>query len=408
MPKQLDVKRIEKARQQETSTNRREAEKQRIREAFEQPNKGGRVGRLIEPENAIDANLEEQRKLRVAAYCRVSTQEEKQAGSFELQVQHFKRVIMESPQYEFVEIYKDEGVSGTQVHGRIGFQKMVEDAKAGKIDLILTKSISRLGRNVADVLQTITELNDLEPSVVVYFEQEGLRTDNPATKIILTLLASLAEMESQQKSEAIKFGIRNRMSQGAYRFSVHNTIGYFRDYAGRIRVNEEEAEIVKYVYDLFLEGASPSEIADALTNQGISSPMHKDRWTGNTIKSILTNEKYCGDVLYQKTYSKSYISHKSVKNNSVLPQWYWENNHTAIIKRSRWQKAQELMAKRKWHRGRSPVKAMEKKFTLSRIKSGPLRGYILIDMDWNKKEREQFIELLRNYDELPNAHPERK
>ena len=401
MAKKLDVERIEQARHKEERTsNRREEQKREIQDTIAKNRRGERRGRVIMPEKK-EYVYEDAPKVRVAAYCRVSTAEEAQVGSFEMQVQHFKSVIENNPNYELVKIYTDEGISGTSVGKRKGFQEMIEDACAGKIDLILTKSISRFGRNIVDILTTLRKLSDLNPPVAVNFESEGINTSDGKNKLIISILSALAELESQQKSIAIKEGIRYRMQEGIYKFSVKNTIGYYRDYSGRVKIEPAEAEIVRYIFDCFTkEGASPSEIAASLTKQGIRSPMGMERWRSSTIHSILRNEKYCGDVRYQKTYSKDYLSHKSVKNHNVLPQWYWENNHPAIITREQWNKAQELLSSRKWRKSNKPPKAMEKKFTVAKVKSGVLRGYFLLDMLWSKEEREQFIQIINSINEL--------
>ena len=316
MAKKLDAERIEKARHKDKqTTNRREEQKREIQEK-----------KVYAYQDAP--------KVRVAAYCRVSTAEEEQVGSFEMQIQHFQSVIENNPNYELVKIYKDEGISGTTVGKRKGFQAMIEDACAGKIDLILTKSISRFGRNIVDILTTLRRLSDLNPPVAVNFESEGINTSDGKNKLIISILSALAELESQQKSIAIKEGIRYRMQEGLYKFSVKNTIGYYRDYSGRVKIEPAEAEIVHYIFDSFVEGASFQEIADSLTNQGIRSPKGMEKWQQGTIRNILRNEKYCGDVLYQKSYSKDYLSHKSAKNRGVLPQWFWESNHPAISKHS--------------------------------------------------------------------------
>ena len=313
-----------------------------------------------------------------------------------MQVQHFTSVIESNPNYELVKIYTDEGVSGTSVAGRKGFQEMMADAEKGKIDLILTKSISRFGRNIVDILTALRKLSDLTPPVAVNFESEGINTSDGKNKLVISILSALAELESQQKSIAIKEGIRYRMQEGLYKFSVRNTIGYYRDYSGRIKVEPAEARIVEYIFESFLEGASPQEIADSLTEQGIRSPKGMERWRQATIRSILSNEKYCGDVLYQKTYSKDYLTHKSVKNRDVLPQYYWENNHTAIIDRETWQKAQELLSSGNFGRYGKPLAAMKKKFVVAKVKSGVLRGFMLLDMDWTKEERDTVIKIIEN------------
>ncbi len=399
MARKLDAERIEKARQKEQGIDRREQEKRRIQDTIEQNRRGERKGRVILPEKTVVAGTESARKLRVAAYCRVSTQEEAQAGSFEMQVQHFTSVIDENPNYELVKIYTDEGISGTSLAKRKGFQEMIDAAEAGKIDLILTKSISRFGRNIVDILTTLRKLSNLNPPVAVNFESESIFSTDGKNKLVISILSALAELESQQRSISIKEGIRYRMQEGLYKFSVHNTIGYYRDYSGMVKIESAEAEIVRYIYDSFLEGASPQEIADALTEQGIRSPMGKDEWLSATIRSILRNEKYCGDVLYQKTYSKDYLSHKTAKND-ILPKWYWENCHPAIIKREVWQQAQERLQVKTYGKDKQPLAAMPKKFTVAKVKSGALRGFFLLDMGWTKEEREQFINIIDSINSL--------
>ena len=408
MAKKLDAERIEQARHKgEKTNNRREEQKREIQDAIARNRRGERKGRVIMPEKREYA-YQDAPKVRVAAYCRVSTAEEAQVGSFEMQVQHFKSVIDNNPNYELVKIYTDEGISGTSVGKRKGFQEMIEDACAGKIDLILTKSISRFGRNIVDILTTLRTLSDLNPPVAVNFESEGINTSDGKNKLIISILSALAELESQQKSIAIKEGIRYRMQEGLYKFSVKNTIGYYRDYSGRVKIEPAEAEIVRYIFDSFTEeGASPSEIALSLTKQGIRSPMGMEHWRSSTIRNILQNEKYCGDVRYQKTYSKDYLTHKSVKNLNVLPQWYWENNHPAIIKREQWDKAQELLNSKSWRKSKKPLAVMQKKFTVAKVKSGALRGYFLLDMLWSKEERDQFIQIINSINELDNCQEER-
>ena len=402
MAKKLDAERIENQRRQYEKNDRKAEEKQYIRETIEKNRRGERKGRVIMPARKEYA-YQDAPKIRVAAYCRVSTAEEAQVGSFEMQVQHFQSVIDSNPRYELVRIYADEGISGTSINKRKEFQEMIEDAQAGKIDLILTKSISRFGRNIVDILTTLRLLSGLNPPVAVNFESEGINTSDGKNNLVISILSALAELESQQKSIAIKEGIRYRMQEGLYKFTVRNTIGYYRDYTGQIKIEPAEAEIVRYIYDSFLEGASPQDIADALTEQGISSPKGMDTWKVATIKGILSNEKYCGDVLYQKTYSKDYLSHKSVKNRDVLPQYFWENNHKAIIKREIWEKAQELLSARKWSRSKQKIEKMQKKFTVAKVKNGVLRGYFLLDMGWNKEEREQFLNIINSINDLDDG-----
>lgn len=403
MAKKLDAERIEQARQQGQKADGREQEKQRIRETIAKNRRGERKVTVIKPERKEYACQDASVKLRVAAYCRVSTQEEAQVGSFEMQVQHFKSVIENNPQYELVKIYTDEGVSGTSVDKRKGFLEMIDDARNGKIDLILTKSISRFGRNIVDILTVLKELSNQSPPVAVMFESEGINTSNGGNKLIISILSALAELESQQKSIAIKEGIRYRMQEGLYKFSVHNTLGYYRDYTGRVKIEPAEAEIVRYIYYSFLEGAALQDIADALTRQGIHSPKGMEHWPVRTIHNIIRNEKYCGDVLYQKTYTKDFLTHKSIANKDVLTQWHWENDHPAIIERGKWERAQALLLSGTGSRQRKAVAAIKKKFVIARVKSGVLRGFFLLDSNWSKEEREEVINIISGINGLENG-----
>ncbi len=402
MAKKLDADRIEKARQKVETVNNKERERKWLRDTIQKNRNGERKVTVIMPTKQ-DPENQSTKKLRVAAYCRVSTAEEAQVGSFEMQIQHFTEVIENNPRYELVRIYKDEGISGTSIARRKEFQEMIEAAQHGKIDLILTKSISRFGRNIVDILTSLRILSDLNPPVAVNFEMEGIDTSDGKNKLLISILSALAELESQQKSEAIKAGIRYRMNEGIYKFAVRNTIGYYRDYAGAVKIEPAEAEIVRYIYDSFLEGASPQDIANALTQQGITSPKGMEHWRQDTIKGILSNEKYCGDVLYQKTYTKDFLTHKSVKNDNILIQYHWENCHPAIIERDKWNKTQELLIAKTWSTHRTKIKDIPKKFVVARVKSGRLRGFYLIDAAWNKEERIQFINILKSLNELEHS-----
>ena len=277
---------------------------------------------------------------------------------------------------------------------------MMEDAVAGKIDLILTKDISRFGRNIVDILTALQTLDRLNPPVPVIFEANGIDTTDGRHKLLISILSALAEMESRQKSEAIKTGIRWRMHDGIYKFSVVNTLGYYRDYAGTVKIEPAEAEIIRYIYDSFLEGVSPAGIADALTDQGIKSPKRLSRWREGTVRSILANEKYCGDVLYQKSYTKDFLMHRSVKNKGEIAQSYWENCHPAIIERLDWERAKILLREKPWKKKRVNPQNAPKRFVAAKVKVGALRGYYLLDASWNKTEREQFLRIITSINGL--------
>ena len=400
MAKKLNPAEIEAARQRKSRSERREQKKQLLHDEIQQNQSSGGVV-VIPPPPKQYAEGVSAPKLRVAAYCRVSTQEEQQVGSFEMQIHHFRQKIESNPNWELVEIYQDEGISGTSVNKRLGFQKMMADATDGKIDLILTKGINRFGRNIVDILNNLRILSALNPPVAVQFETEGLTSiGDGSNNLLIAILSALAELESQQKSEAIKAGIRWRMAEGIYKFSVHNTLGYYRDHFGRLVIEPTEAKIVEYIYDSCLEGATPTEIADALTEQGIKSPMGKDRWYAGTVKGILQNEKYCGDALMQKTYTKDFREHKSVKNTE-LNKYFKENHHTAIIKKEDWKKVQEILSVHRAVGRVTTLRRLTNSFVVTRAKHTLFKGFFVLDPRWTAADRREFIKII---DEAQNLH----
>ena len=249
MAKKLDPQEIEQSRRKKTRADNREERKERIHDGIRKNRESGGVI-IIPPPPAVQAQGQTPRKMRVAAYVRVSTQEEQQVGSFEMQIVYFESKIESNPDWELVKIYQDYGVSGTSTNKRQGFKDMIDDAKAGKIDLILTKGINRFGRNTVDILNNLRTLNALTPPVPVRFESEGLSSiGDGSNNLLIAVLSALAELESQQKSEAIKNGIRWRMAEGIYQFSVINTLGYYWDHFGRLLIEPTEAKIVEYIYE---------------------------------------------------------------------------------------------------------------------------------------------------------------
>lgn len=393
MAKPLDPEELAAVRQAGSRAERREQKRKQMHEEIAQ-NQGGSGVIIIPPKKRMELSSKTP-KLRVAAYCRVSTQEEQQVGSFEMQIHHFTKRIQANPEWEMVEIYQDEGISATTVEKRLGFQKMIADAVAGKIDLILTKSISRFGRNIVDILNNLRTLSALNPPVSVEFETEGITyTGDGRNNLLIALLSALAEMESQQKSEAIKAGIRWRMAEGIYKFSVQNTLGFYRDHFGRLVIEPTEAQIVKYIYESCLDGASPSEIAAALTEQGVKSPMGKETWLPGTVRNILKNEKYCGDALMQKTYTKDYRTHRSVKNTD-LNMYFKENHHTAIIKKEDWLKVQNLLAAGHSTAKKAKLRLLDNRFIVTRIKDGLFKGYLIVDSRWSFADRQEFMKMIQ-------------
>ena len=282
---------------------------------------------------------------KVAAYARVSTNTDEQYTSYEAQVNYYKKYIKERNDWVYTDVYADEGLSGTNTKRRPEFNRMISDALAGKIDLIITKSISRFARNTLDTISFVRKLKD--KGVEVFFEKENLWTLDPKSELILTIMASIAQEESRSISQNVTWGKRASFQQGKVSFAYKRFLGYKKE-INKIVIDEDEAVIVKLIYRMFLvEGKSITGIANYLTKLGVKTPSGKStKWTKNTLNSILTNEKYKGDALLQKSYTEDYLSQKLVKNTGQIPQYYVENNHPAIIDRDTWEQVQIELERR--------------------------------------------------------------
>ena len=283
-------------------------------------------------------------KLRVAAYARVSTEQDEQQSSYEAQMDYYTWYIQNNPDWEFVEVYADEGISGTNTKRRDGFKRMIADAKAGKIDLILTKSISRFARNTVDTLQTVRELKAI--GVEVVFEKENIRTMDKQCEVLLTIMSSLAQEESRSISENVRWGQQRSMQEGKVAMSYKNFLGYCKGEDGRPKIVPEEAKIVKEIYQMFLSGTTIRNIARSLTARQIPTPAGKTTWSVSTIRSILSNEKYKGDALRQKTYTADYLTKTIKKNNGEYRQYYISNSHAPIIDEDTFELVQSELARR--------------------------------------------------------------
>ena len=268
------------------------------------------------------------RPTRVAAYCRVSTMQEIQHHSLEAQRDYYEKLITSRLHWIFVGVYTDQ-VSGRHNLKMRNFQRMMEDCRNGKIDLILVKSISRMGRNTVQFLQACTELNNL--GVGVYFEVEKLHINDPQAVRLLTIYASLYQNESESKSALISWGIRVRFANGSSGFANRPCYGYRRNAEGLLEIVPEEAEIVRLIYCWHREGWSLRSISKALADMGIKSPRGRSKWGIETIRKILSNEKYYGDVLLQKTYISNYFAGKQSVNNGELERYFLEQHHQAIM-----------------------------------------------------------------------------
>lgn len=290
------------------------------------------------------APVNSKKKRRAAGYARVSTDHEDQVTSYAAQVDYYTNYIQGREDWEYAGIYTDEGISATNTKKRDGFNKMVADALAGKIDLIITKSVSRFARNTVDSLTTIRKLK--EHNVECYFEKENIWTFDSKGELLLTIMSSLAQEESRSISENVTWGHRKRFADGKVSFAYSRVLGLEKGPDGSIVVNQEQAKIVKLIFRLFLEGMTPHSIAAELTDTGIKSPGGKDKWNSATVRRMLSNEKYKGDALLQKEFTVDYLQKKTKKNEGEVPQYYVEGNHEAIIEPSVFDLVQTELAKR--------------------------------------------------------------
>ena len=284
-------------------------------------------------------------KRKVAGYARVSTDLEEQQSSYEAQVSYYSNYIRSRDDWEFVNVYTDEGISATSTKHREGFQRMVEDALDGKIDLIVTKSVSRFARNTVDSLSTIRKLK--EHGTEVYFEKENIWTFDSKGELLLTIMSSLAQEESRSISENVRWGQRKKAADGMYTLPYERFLGYDKGPDGVPVINEEQAVIVRRIYGLYLQGYSSLRIAKILTADGIPTPAGLKKWSDQTVRGILTNEMYMGDKILQKTYSLDFLHKERIRNKGEVPMYHIEKDHEAIIPPATFQLVQDEMERRR-------------------------------------------------------------
>lgn len=308
-------------------------------------------------------------KRKVAAYARVSTDMEEQLTSYDAQVDYYTNYIKSREDWEFVNVYTDEGITGTSMKHREGFKNMVRDAIDGKIDLIITKSVSRFARNTVDSLTTIRNLK--ENGTECYFEKENIWTFDGKGELLLTIMSSIAQEEARSISENCTWGQRKRFADGKVSIPFKSVLGYDRGENGNLVVNQEQAKIVRRIYGMYLQGQSIYAIAKKLTEENILTPANKKTWYASTVKSILTNEKYKGDALLQKTYTEDFLTKKKKVNNGEVQQYYVKNNHEAIIEPEIFDMVLELWGHKKSGKNRqSSVNIFS-----SKIKCGECGGW---------------------------------
>lgn len=293
--------------------------------------------RIIEPILKV-----QKQKKRVCAYARVSTDSEKQGESLDNQIQYYENIISNNPDYEFVGIFADRGITGT-TENRPEFQRMLGLARDGKIDLIITKSISRFARNTAIVLETVRQLKDI--GVEVRFEKENINTLSGGGELMLTVLSSFAQEESKNVSDNLKWRARKKFEQGELIINTTRFLGYDKDEYGDLVINSKEAEVVRRIFNEYLSGKGSFTIAKELNAEGVPT-IGGARWHDTTILDILKNEKYKGDAILQKYYTPDHLKKCSVRNNGVIDSYYIEDDHSAIISREMWEQVQEEIKRR--------------------------------------------------------------
>lgn len=286
---------------------------------------------------------------RVAAYARVSTDNEEQLSSFDAQMDYYTKQIKANPAWAFVQVYTDEGISATSTKKREGFNRMIADALAGKIELIITKSVSRFARNTVDTLTTVRKLK--EKGVEVYFEKENIYTLDSKGELLITIMSSLAQKESRSISENVTWGQRKRFADGKVSLPYKQFLGYEKGEDSMPKIVEKEAAVVRLIYKLFLEGKTSSGIAKCFTEAKIPTPSGKVVWQQSTVLSILQNEKYKGDAILQKSFTVDFLTKKKKINEGEIPQYYVENSHPAIITPEVFDLVQHEIKKRKDAKG---------------------------------------------------------
>lgn len=327
-------------------------------------------------------------RLRVAAYCRVSTDSEEQLSSYNSQVTHYKSLVDTNTDWELVDIYADEGISGTQIDKRIEFQRMINDAVEGKIDLILTKSISRFARNTLDTLKYVRLLK--EYNVAIQFEKENINTLSMNGEMLLSILSSLAQQESESISANVKMGLKMKMKRGEM-VGFNGCLGYdYHSDTKTLTINEEEAEVIRFIFNRYIEGAGAYVIAKELTRLGHKTKRGNSKWHESTVRGIIKNEKYKGDLLLGKTFTVDPITHRRLENFGEEDKFYKSNHHEPIITEELFEEAQKILKKRsRKHNNKGRLDKHSKKYAFSSMIKCGFCGSTAIRRTWHAKSVHQ-------------------
>lgn len=327
--------------------------------------------------------FDEDAQLRVAVYARVSTGDPRQTSSYELQKNYYEDFVMHHPNWTLVNIYADEGISGTSLKHRDEFKRMIEDCKKGLIDLIVVKSVSRFARNIVDCIGQVRELAAMNPPVGVFFETENIYTRKDDSEMALSFIATMAQEESHNKSTAMNSSIDMRFKYGI--FLTPKLLGYDHDEDGNLIVNEEEAKIVKLIFFMYLYGFNSTKIAQTLTSLGYKTKIGNTQWSASSIMEILQNERHCGDILARKTYTPNYLDHKSKKNINNRNQYYHKDHHEPIVSRDDFEAVQQMIRNARYGgKGFLPE--------LRVIDSGTLKGFVHVNPVWAGFKADDYLD----------------
>ncbi len=347
-----------------------EFERDKIRERY----KGIDVNKIeVIPAKEQDDFYDENKKRRVAVYARVSTDNIQQVSSYELQRNYYEDYVARHPLWTLVDLYSDEGISGTSLENRDAFNRMIADCEKGKIDIIITKSVSRFARNLVDCITVVRKLLALPNPVGVFFETEGIFTPNDNAEMQLSFIATLAQEESHTKSQSMIRSLQMRFSHGIVLTPV--LLGYDHDENKQLIVNYNEARVVRLIFYMYLFGHSCKEIADALTDLECQTKIGNVIWSDSSVYQILRNERYCGDVLTWKTFTPSYIDHKSIKNRNDRIQHHIKDHHEPIIERDDFIAVQRLLDSARY--GNKDILPK-----LQVVKEGALKGFVTVHPKW--------------------------
>lgn len=353
----------------EATVSNKELQREKIRERYKGSN--SELLEVIPGKKAADYCDDIER--RVAVYVRVSTDNLQQTSSYELQKNYYEEKVSKNPYWTFVGIYADEGISGTSLQHRDSFNRMIEDCKAGKIDMIITKSVSRFARNIVDCISIVRQLSCLKNPVGVRFETEGIYTLNDNTEMSLSFTATIAQEESHIKSSIMNASVEMRFGRGIVLTPV--LLGYDHNEDGKLTINESEAKTVRLIFFMYLYGYSCKDIANSLTELGRRTKKGNTIWNAGSVLEILRNERYCGEILTRKTYTPSYLDHKSRKNRGERAQHRWKGEHEPIISKDDFIAVQHLINNAKYgNKGILPE--------LKVIPEGTLKGFISINPRW--------------------------